>query len=92
MQRQRGMGRATKQADDVRRAESQLREYELQLQDLEDEIADEADRIREQFDPLREEFEIVQLKPRKSDIDVRMVALGWVPGELDHSGDIQPLM
>jgi hypothetical protein len=77
----RGASRASRQADDVRRARAQLEGYREQLEALETEFHQAADEVRVRLDPTMEQFETVTLKPRKSDIDVRLVALAWVPEE-----------
>lgn len=87
----RGMGRQRKQAADVSRAEEQLMRYEDRLQELEREIEQESDLISEKFDPLSEELETIQLKPRKTDIDIRTVALGWAPFALFEDGSAEQL-
>jgi hypothetical protein len=87
----RGMGRASKQAEDVRRAETRVLDYRQELEDLERQIEEEAQRLRDRYDPLLTKLESIELKPRRRDIHVRVVALAWVPGELSEHGQIQPL-
>lgn len=87
----RGMGRQRKQAADVSRAQERLMRYEEQLQELEDEIQQEQDLISDKFDPQLEELDTIQLKPRKTDIDIRTVALGWAPFVLHEDGSAEPL-
>jgi hypothetical protein len=77
----RGASRAAKQSDDVRRAEARLSDYQEQWRELEAEIARETDRIRHQYELSLETLQTVQLKPRRADIDVRLVALAWEPAE-----------
>ncbi len=74
-----GFGRASKQAEDVRRAERKAEEYRNRLADLEADFHADAAEIRQQMDPLNLELETIQLKPRKSDIDIRLFAIGWIP-------------
>lgn len=75
----RRVGRASKQAKDVERALANLEKYRDRLDELEMEIEAEVDKLTEKFDPLTEVFDTVQLKPRKSDIDVRLMAVAWLP-------------
>jgi hypothetical protein len=37
-------------------------------------------------DPLAEELESLEIKPRKTDISVRVLSLGWVPYWRDERG------
>ncbi len=87
----RGMGRQRKQVADISRAEEQMIRYEDQLQELEGEIEQESDLISDKFDPLTEELDTIQLKPRKTDIDIRTVALGWAPFALFDDGTAEQL-
>jgi hypothetical protein len=87
----RGMSRASKQVDDVRRAETRLLDHQQELEDLERQIEDETRHLGDRFDPLLEKLESIELKPRRRDINVRLLALAWVPGELDDQPRIQPL-
>ena len=75
----RGAGRASRQARDVDRAREKLEAYRRQLEDLEEEFQSAGENVRAQLDPLTEVLEPVVLKPRKTDIDVRLVALAWKP-------------
>jgi hypothetical protein len=75
----RGVGRATQQARDVDRAREKLEAYQQQLEDLEAEFQRAGEDVRAQLDPTTELLDTVTLKPRKTDIDVRLVALAWTP-------------
>jgi hypothetical protein len=75
----RGVGRASKQADDVRRARDDVAAYEEKLHEIEEELAEEIQEIHHKLDPLQEEFDAIQLKPRRTDINIRHLALAWVP-------------
>ena len=88
----RGMGRASKQGDDVSRAEENLMEYQDRFDELEREIDDEIDRITEKYDPLTEELTSVMLKPRKTDINIRTLSVAWVPCIVDESGETTALI
>ena len=87
----RGMGRSRKAADDVSRAEEQRDRYSQQREELEAEIAKEEAIITERFDPLQEQLELIQLKPRRSDINIRYLALAWAPYLLHDDGTAEPL-
>ena len=75
----RGFGRASKQARDVQRAERKVEEYQDRLDAIEAECRSEIETIRQQMDPLQLELETIQLKPRRTDIDVRQLAILWIP-------------
>lgn len=82
----RGVGRASKQADDVRRARDDVAAYEEKLREIEEELEDEIQEIHQELDPLQEELDLVQLKPRRTDINIRHLALAWVPFSSDGDG------
>lgn len=74
----RGMGRASKQKDDIGRAEDALGSLEADLRVLEDELKSDLVLLREEWDPAGLEFEEVRMLPRKSDIGVKRVVLAWI--------------
>ena len=75
----RGFGKAAQQAEQVRQAEDSLQAYQSQLLQLQADLEKESRAIAERLDPLQERFEIVPLKPRRTDIDIRLLALAWEP-------------
>jgi hypothetical protein len=75
----RGVGRAAKEKRDVARAQQNLVAAQKQLAELESELEDEIDRLEERFDPTTETLETIAVRPRRSDVDVRLVALAWRP-------------
>jgi hypothetical protein len=87
----RGMGRVSKQSADVSRAEENLAALEDELRDLESQIEAETDRIGSRLDPLTEALDTIQLKPRRTDINVRTFALAWVPCLITSGTEIKEL-
>jgi hypothetical protein len=85
----RGASRSARQHDDVHRAESNLEAYEDQLAEIEHELQQEVDAITDRFDPLQQTFDTVQLKPRRSDVNVRLFALAWVPHIMVAGGELR---
>ena len=74
-----------------RRAEENLSRYEQQQEELEREIEQEEALIADKYDPLQEKLQTIQLKPRKTDIDVRLLALGWAPYVVHDDGTAEAL-
>lgn len=73
----RGVGKSFKESQDVARAEEDLGTIKQQIADLEQELQDE---ISETDLQLREApLEKAAIKAKKSDIDVRLIALAWAP-------------
>jgi hypothetical protein len=86
----RGVSRSMKEAEDVNRAEENVASIAQKLADLEAEFKAEAAGIERSFDPQTEELGKVSLKPKKVDIDVKLVALAWAPYWRDTQGAVKP--
>ena len=79
-----------KEAEDVDRAEDTVAAIAQKLADLEAEFKSEAGEIERSFDPQTEELSKVSLKPKKVNIDVKLVALAWAPYRHDTQGGVKP--
>ncbi|HEU4435510.1 MAG TPA: hypothetical protein VFR51_19140, partial [Pyrinomonadaceae bacterium] len=86
----RGVSRSMKEAEDVDRAQDNVAAVAQKLADLEAEFKAEAADIERSFDPLTEELGKVSLKPKKINIDVKLVALAWAPYWHDTQGQVKP--
>jgi hypothetical protein len=82
----RGAGRIFKEGQDVQRAQENVQVLQKQLEELEAQATYDADLLRGSADPLTEQLETVEVKPRKTDISVRVLGLGWVPWWRDDKG------
>ncbi len=82
----RSVGRSQKQVDDVRRAEEDVLAYQEKLDELEDEVKREVEQLEEQYDAFSLDLEELLLRPRRTDIDIRHIALAWVPFGRDAAG------
>jgi hypothetical protein len=86
----RGVSRSMKEAEDVDRAEENVAAIAQKLTDLEEEFKAEAASLERSFDPQTEELGKVSLKPKKVNIDVKLVALAWAPHWHDTQGGVKP--
>ncbi|MEK6802685.1 MAG: ATP-binding protein [Nitrospirota bacterium] len=86
----RGAGRAMKESKDVSQAEDNVSALQQQLAALEAEFKAEADALAAATDPLTEKLETLSLKPTKSNISIKLVALAWVPHWRDEAGTQTP--
>ncbi len=75
----RSASRAMRQSSDVGRAEGTMESHTQQLQDLIAEFDAEVETLKARNDPAKELFDLIQIKPKKKDINVRLVALVWAP-------------
>jgi hypothetical protein len=64
---------------DVKEAEEKVEALLEEIKMLEDELKEEAADITEHWDNALEEIEEIPIKPRKSDIQVDLLALAWIP-------------
>ncbi|MCA1609274.1 MAG: ATP-binding protein [Acidobacteria bacterium] len=75
----RGAGRTMKQAGDIGRAKENVAAIDAQIAELAGELQAELDLRAAATDPLTEKLEPLALRPKKSDIAVKLVALAWAP-------------
>jgi hypothetical protein len=75
----RSVGRTMQERQDVTHAEENVESLRKQLADLNAELEAEVDRLEERFDPEAEQLEVLGLKPRRKDVEVRLLTLAWAP-------------
>lgn len=75
----RGASRAMKESGDVGRAQENVTDLEKQLADLEEQIKTETDNLAAKVDPMTDELETITIKPKKTNVAVRLVTLAWAP-------------
>jgi hypothetical protein len=73
----RGVGKTFKESGDVSRAEEDLNAIRQEMQDLEQQLQDEI--AEADVAATQSPLEKVTIKPKKADIEVRLVALAWAP-------------
>ncbi len=78
----RQVGRAATQRDDVQRAERSIEELTGMLAQIEADLGEALEAVRADWAVDSLQIETVNLPPKKSEIEVELVALAWVP-ELD---------
>jgi hypothetical protein len=86
----RGAGRAIKESRDVGQAKETVEALQQQLADLESQFKAETDALDHTFDPQSETLETICLRPSKSNISVRLMALAWAPYWEDGAGTATP--
>jgi hypothetical protein len=73
----RSVGRTMKESDDIARAEQNVRAIEEQRQALEDELKLEMTTLEAAGDPATETFERISIKPKRTNVSVKLVGLVW---------------
>jgi len=87
----RGAGRTMREGQDIARAEESRDALKKRMQQLEEDFRADADRIGAGPDPATATLERVTLRPTKTNVVVRVVALGWLPyWQREGGGDIRP--
>ena len=86
----RSAGRAMEQAGDVARAQESVEAIQTQAQELQAQFDAEVNALAAKFDPAAERLERVELYPAKSHIQVRLVALVWLPFWQEATGIARP--
>jgi len=69
-------------SDDVNESEETIELYREQLEELKDELLEDVEEIQMKWADEVEEIDEFHVKPRRADIRVSMIALGWRPNAL----------
>jgi hypothetical protein len=75
----RSASRIGRESDDVTRASESREVLAQRRSDLANELQEEVNRLQNQFEGTNATLDQLQVRPRKSEIDVQNVALVWVP-------------
>jgi hypothetical protein len=86
----RGMSRSRKESQDIERAGENVEALKQQLADLETEFTQDAEDLASQLQTKSETLETVTIRPKKSNIAVELLGLGWVPHWQDSRGQQIP--
>jgi hypothetical protein len=76
----RGVGRSLKESQDIGLAQQKLAEAEAELKALNDELAEEVAALTA-TDGSAVDVQTIEVKPKRGGVDVRLVALAWIPAE-----------
>jgi hypothetical protein len=86
----RNVGQTFKESGDVSRAQETVESLRQQCADLEVELTAEKEALETRIDPLTEPLETVTLRPKKSNISPKLVALAWTPFWAEAGGATTP--
>jgi DNA helicase HerA-like ATPase len=82
----RGASRTMRQAEDVARAKESEAAARREAEEIEAEFRQELADLERKNDPLTEELETVAVRPRRRDVTVDLLALGWLPWRSGAAG------
>nr|MCU0715686.1 hypothetical protein [Pirellula sp.] len=86
------IGRATAQQGDVMRAEETLEELLAAKESLEREAEAAIEEVASQFAPENLVLERIEIPIRKGDTKMKLLAIAWVPWQIDEQGIATPLV
>ncbi|MFO0866905.1 MAG: hypothetical protein U0744_20075 [Gemmataceae bacterium] len=81
-----GAARSMKDMQDENIAEDNVQALEQRKTEIQKEFDDEVAALNATIDPLKEELEQITIKPKKTNITVRLVALTWLPSWKQSDG------
>ncbi|XUW99575.1 MAG: ATP-binding protein [Dehalogenimonas sp.] len=85
-----GVGRSMKEGKDVDRAKDTVESVQQRIDQLQAEFNSDIAELAAKFDPLTESLVHVPISPKKTDINVQLVTLGWFPYGIANDGDKTP--
>jgi Helicase HerA, central domain len=74
----RGVGRSMKESEDIERARQTVAAIDNQRKQLEDELREQTAKLEAASDVATEKLQPVSIKPKKTDVTVKLVSLVWV--------------
>jgi DNA-binding ferritin-like protein len=77
----RGVGRSMKETEDIERAQQTVKALEEQQQALEADLKAEIATIEAAGDPATETFERITIKPKRANVNLKLIALVWTNSE-----------
>ncbi|MDW8261392.1 MAG: hypothetical protein RMJ35_02595 [Phycisphaerales bacterium] len=86
----RKVSRALEQRQDVDRAEANVAAARAELQRIEEQFAAESARAAAEIDRMLNDVQTISIRPKKTDITVRLLALAWVPQWQPANNAAQP--
>ena len=87
-----GFGKASSAGGDVARAAGTLQELQEDYEKLEMECETDVQRVTNDFSATNLALEEIDVNIRKSDTRIKLVALAWVPWQIDPNGIATPLV
>ena len=86
----RGFSKSADEGQDVKRAQETVEAIDTQIADLKPQFEADTAELESKIDPLTETLETLSLKPKKTDIQVQLTTLTWVPYWKDEQDNLTP--
>jgi hypothetical protein len=86
----RGFSKSSDEGQDVKRAMETVQAVDSQIAELNAQFEVDTAELESKIDPLNEILETLGLKPKKTDIQVQLTTLAWIPYWQDEHGNSTP--
>ena len=86
----RGVSRAAEADKDIGRASDTVEALQQQLNELQAQFTDEVNNLAARTDPQTEALDSITIKPKRTDINIQLVALVWIPQWKSSQGVLTP--
>jgi len=86
----RGASRSLKESGDVERSKETAEAMASQLKDLEEEFRTETESLTARMDTQSQPLETHTIRPLKQNVQIKLVALAWMPYRVDANGVSEP--
>ena len=73
------IGRARKESQDVAAYEETVEAVQQQMADLDAKFKAETEALQSKIDPMTEPLTTIAVKPKKTNISIRLFSLAWTP-------------
>jgi len=81
-------GKMMKESNDINRAKENLTRLNNQLIELQDKLQDDLNLLEDKFDLTIEQIEVVKIRPRKTNISIKLFSFLWIPMTNESVEDI----
>lgn len=86
----RGVSKSADESQDVKRAQETVEAIDQQIAELNAQFEADTAELESKIDPLTETLETLSLKPKKTDIQVQLATLAWLPYWKDEQDNLTP--
>jgi hypothetical protein len=86
----RGFSKSADESQDVKRAQETVEAVDGQIADLNAQFEADTAELESKIDSLNDSLETLSIKPKKTDIQVQLTTLAWVPYWKGEQGDLTP--
>lgn len=84
----RGFSKSADEGQDVKRAQDTVEAIDQQIAELNVQFETDTAELESKIDPLTEDLETISIKPNKTDIQIQLTTLTWLPYWKDEQGTL----